>query len=264
MSRDSLKSVARLIDIAQKEVPAEEDFLADLKRSIELTANKPSDRKPSLTFKPSGMQCKRASYYFLSETKEDEGRPRAYNMTGIVNSGSDIHVRIQNAVMGMAENGMDCEWIDVEQFIKSRGLDDLEVTAKTGTETKLYNKRYNMSFMCDGIVRYKGKYYILEFKTETSNKFYSRDGVDKKHYNQGIAYSLNFHLDDVIFIYIDRDMLQLKSFMFNVTDEMRQGLVDYMNDVNGYLERKIVPPKPNVPKNVCSYCSYVTTCGKDR
>jgi CRISPR/Cas system-associated exonuclease Cas4 (RecB family) len=264
MSRNSLKSVARLIDIANKDVPAESSFLEDLKRSIELDTNRPSKRKPSLTFKPSGMQCGRQSYYFLSETKADEPKPTSYNMAGICNSGTDIHVRIQNAVIRMAKNGIDCEWVDVEEFIKSRGLDDLSVTSKTDTETKLYNKKYNMSFMCDGIVRYRGKYYILEFKTETSNKWYSREGVDKKHYNQGIAYSLNFELDNVIFIYIDRDMLQMKSFMFNVTDSMRRGLVEYMNEVNGYLERKIVPPKPDVPKNICSYCSYQMNCRKDK
>ena len=264
MSRQSLKSVARLIDLANKEVSPEQSLLDDLKRSIEITTNKPSSHKPSLTFKPSGMQCKRASYYFLSETKADEPTPTAYNMAGICASGTDIHVRIQNAVIDMQKNGMDCEWIDVEDFIKSRNLTDLEVTAKTGTETKLYNKKYNMSFMCDGIIKYRGKYYILEFKTETSNKWYSRDCVDKKHYHQGIAYSLNLELDDVIFIYIDRDMLQMKSFLFHVTDEMRHEIIDYIDDVNGYLERKIVPPKEDIPRNVCQYCSYTNNCRKDK
>lgn len=264
MSRNSLKSVARLIDLANKDIPVEQAFLDDLKRSIEISVNKPSSHKPSLTFKPSGMQCQRQSYYFLSETEADEPKPTSYNFAGICDSGTDIHVRIQNHVIEMKKNGMDCEWIDVEDFIKSRNLTDLTVTAKTGTETKLYNKKYNMSFMCDGIVRYRGKYYILEFKTETSNKWYSRDGVDKKHYHQGICYSLNFQLDDVIFIYIDRDMLQYKSFLFHVTDEMRQEIIDYVDEVNGYLERKIVPPKGDIDKRVCSYCSYQKNCKRDK
>lgn len=265
MARESLKNISRLIDLASKDVPVEEDFLADLKRSIEIDANKPSDRAPSLTFKPSGMQCERASYYFLSESKADDPKPTSYNLAGILNSGTDIHVRIQNYVIGMQKNGMDCEWIDVEKFIKERGLTDLEVTAKTGTETKLYNKRYNMSFMCDGIVRYKNKYYILEFKTESDNKWYARDGVDKKHYHQGTAYSLNFQLDDVIFIYIDRNVLNMKSFLFHVTDAMRQELIDYMDSVNGYVERHIVPPKPeNVTKAICQYCQYQNNCKRDK
>ena len=264
MSRESLKNVARLIELANKDIPEEESFLSDLKRSIEITANKPSSHKPSKTFKPSGMQCERASYYFLSDTKADEPSPTAYNFVGICDSGTDIHVRVQNAVIGMKKNGIDCDWVDVEKFIADRGLDDLSVTMKTGTETKLYNKKYNMSFMCDGLVKYHGKYFILEFKTESSNKWYSRDGVDTKHYNQGIAYALNFHLDNVIFIYIERDLLNMKSFMFHVTDEMKQGLIDYMDRVNGYLDRHIVPPKADVPRRVCSYCSYQNNCRKDK
>ena len=262
MSRESLKNVARLINVATKEVPAEESFLADLKRSIEVTDEK-GWGLPSKTFKPSGINCKRASYYQVSGVEPDKGKS-SYSMVGICNAGTDIHVRVQNAVIGMKENGIDCEWVDVEDFVKSRELTDLEVRAKTGTETKLYNKKYNMSFMCDGIVRYRGKYYILEFKTETSTKWYSRDGVDKKHYNQGICYSLNFGMDDVIFIYIDRDMLQMKSFMFHVTDEMRQTIIDYIEYVNGYVERKIAPPKPDIERRICQYCIYRTQCGKDK
>lgn len=264
MSRESLRNVARLINLADKEEPVEESFLKDLKRSIEVQANKPSSHKPSLTFKPSGMQCERASYYFLTETKADDPSPTSYNFVGICNSGTDIHVRIQNAVIDMKKTGIDCEWVDIENFIASRELTDLQVTAKTGTETKLYNKEYNMSFMCDGIVKYKGRYFILEFKTESSHKWYAREGVDKKHYNQGIAYSLNFHLDNVIFIYVERDLLNMKSFMFEVTDEMRQGLIDYMDRVNGYISRHIVPPKPDVDKRVCSYCSYQNNCKRDK
>lgn len=264
MGRESLKSVARLINLANKDVPVEQSFREDLVRSIEINANKPSSHKPSLTFKPSSINCRRQSYYFLSETKADEPKPVSYNFAGICASGTDIHVRIQNAVMGMKANGMDCEWVDIEKFIADRGLDDLSVTMKTDTETKLYNKRYNMSFMCDGIVKYRGKYYILEFKTETDNKWYSRDGVDKKHYHQGICYSLNFQLDDVIFIYIDRSLLGIKSFLFHVTDEMRQEIIDYIDDVNSYLDKKIVPPKEDIDKRICSNCSYVNNCRKDK
>lgn len=260
MARSSLKNVARLIDASTKVKPVEESFLADLKRSIEMTANK-REGKPSQTLKPSGMNCVRGSYYQVMGAEPDEA-DSTFTMVGIVNSGSDIHVRVQTAVMGMKENGIDCEWVDVEEFVKSRNLDYLTIREKTGTETKLYDNRYNISFMCDGIVRYKGKYYILEFKTETSNKWYARTGVDPKHYHQAMSYSNSLSLEDVLFVYIDRDMLNMKSFMYHVTDEMRQEIVDYAEKVAGYVERQIVPPKPE--KVNCRYCMYSTQCKKDK
>lgn len=262
MSRASLKSVSRLIDIANDVKPIEEQFLTDLCRSIELDADKHWGI-PSKTFKPSGMRCTRNNYYTLMGVEPDKGGS-THNNVGIVNSGSDIHDRMQTAISGMKENGMDCEYVSVPDFIKSRNIENLIIREQHGHETKLYNEKYNISFMLDGIIKYKGKYYILEIKTETSNKWYSRDGVDKKHYNQAIAYSLNMGLDDVMFLYIDRDMLNKKSFIFHVTDKMRKEMVDYIENVNGYVERQVVPPKPSdLSKAVCSYCGYQSQCRKD-
>ena len=154
MGRSSLKNVMRLLTADDK--PVEQLFLRDLKRSIELTADK-SGRKPSQTYKPSSMNCIRNMYYQVMGIDQDEGES-SYISVGICNAGSDIHERIQTAVTDMKNNGIDCEYIDVAEYVKSRGLDYLDIVAKQGMETKLYHKELNMSFLTDGIIRYKGKY----------------------------------------------------------------------------------------------------------
>lgn len=264
MSRDSLKNVSRLISLASKEMPVEESFLEDYKRSVELTANK--DRGlSSPTFKPSSLNCKRGCWYQIMQVQPDEGNT-SFNMVGICDSGTDIHVRTQTAIMQMKDNGIDCEWIDVEEYIKEHNLDYLIVREKKGTETKLYDTRYGtyISFMCDGIIKYKGKYYIVEIKTESSSKWYGRTDVDKKHYHQAISYSNSFGIDDVLFIYRERDLLNTKVFKFHVTDDMRKDLVDFITDVQGYVERKITPPKEDIPAVNCRYCAYSAQCKKDK
>ena len=262
MARQSLKNVIRLIESAKEKVPVEQDFLQDLKRSIELIADKNSGL-PSKTYKPSGMNCIRASYYQVMGIQPDESHSN-YTMVGICNAGTDIHVRVQTAVEQMKDNGIDCEYIDVADFVKQRNLDYLEIKSKSGMETKLYHKNLNMSFMCDGIIKYKGRYYILELKTESSFKFMNRKDVDPSHYNQGTAYSLAFGIDQVLFVYISRDVLDMKAFMFNVTDEMRGSLVNYIRRCDGYVERQIAPPKPeNVARKTCTYCGYRNQCKKD-
>lgn len=262
MGRNSLKNIINLLDAEKQAQAPEVSFLTDLKRSIEMSATK--DKRPgSQTYKPSSMNCMRASYYTITGVESDK-EDTSYILEGICNAGTDIHIRTQNAVMRMKENGMDCEWVDVEKFVKSRNLTDLEIVSKTDTETKLYNRRYNISFMCDGIVKYKGRYYILEFKTETAYKWSMRQGVDPKHEHQAMAYSLSFGIDEVIFIYINRDVLDMKSFMFNVTSDMKNELVGYILECDTYMKRKKVPPKPDdaSPKK-CQYCSYKTQCRKD-
>lgn len=256
MARNSLKNVCRLLD--KQEQPVEQEFLADLKRSIEI-CDEASRRMPSKTFKPSSMKCMRAMYYQVIGIEPDKENS-SYIGVGICNAGSDIHERIQTAIAQMKETGMDCEYVDVGDFVKNRGL-DIQVVSKQGMETKLYHDRLNMSFLCDGIIRYKGKYYIVELKTETVNKFWGRKEVAEEHYNQATAYSLALRIEDVIFIYICRDNLDMKSFMFHVSDEMRAKLADFITECQEYIDKETEPPIPEQSGvKFCQYCAYKSTC----
>lgn len=267
MARDSLKSVMRLVEASQKTVPAEQDFLNDLIRSIELTDAK-NRRKGSASYKPSSMHCIRQMYYIRTGMEPEEGGS-SYSMVGICNSGTDIHQRIQQAVLDMASNGIDCEYVNVADYVRSRELSYLDIVKEPDFEhgdyeTKLYHKDLNLSFLCDGIIRYKGKYYILELKTESANKFWQRDGVDVNHYNQGTCYSLSFGIDEVLFVYISRDTFGMKSFIFKPTDDMKYNIVGLIENCEGYVKRQTAPPKPkDVERKTCEWCAFKTQCRKD-
>lgn len=262
MARNSLKAVMRLIDNAKDELPVEKAFLEDLKRSIEIN-EEAHVRKPSQTYKPSSMHCIRNMFYQVTGKDVDTSAP-SYMMTGIVNAGSDIHTRIQEAVLRMKDAGFDCEYVDVEQYVKKNKLKHLTVREKHGAETKLFNKGLNMSFMCDGIILYQGEYYVLEIKSETAYKWYDRKDVDPKHHNQAIAYAEAFGLDKVIFLYVSRDMLDMKAYMFHVTDDMKESLIGLIEECDGYVKRLVTPPKPaDIARKTCEYCNYKTQCRKD-
>lgn len=267
MARASLKNVCNLLKASQETLPVEQMFLADLKRSIEMT-DKKNSRLPSQTYKPSSMQCIRNMYYQVTGHEQDECDSN-YSLVGICNSGSDIHQRVQQSVLDMASNGIDCEYCNVADYVRHRQLDYLEIKAEPNIEqgdyeTKLYHKDLNISFLCDGIIRYKGKYYILELKTESAYKWTSRQGVDPKHYAQGTAYSMAFGIDNVIFVYISRDVLDMKAFMFTPTDDMKNDLMGRIITCDGYVKNGIVPPKPeDISNKVCTYCAYRESCRKD-
>lgn len=267
MARASLKNICRLIQEVTVQQPVEQSFLADLKRSIELT-DKANSRMPSQTYKPSSMHCIRNMFYQRIGEPQDSGES-SYVLVGICNSGSDIHQRIQQATLDMKANGMDCEYVNVAEYVKSRELQALDIVAppdfaNKNYETKLFHKDLNMSFLCDGIIRYKGKYYILELKTEGINKWVGRKGVDPKHYMQATAYSIAFGIDDVIFVYINRDMLDMKAFLFTPTEEMKTELLERIASCDRYIATSTVPLKPtDVPRTVCEYCNYKTACRRD-
>lgn len=262
MSRNSLKNVIKAIERANSVVPVEQQFLDDLKRSIELDDVK-NTRKPSQSYKPSGMNCIRSMYYQVIGV---EGvSEHSYTLVGICEAGTDRHERIQTAISRMKLNGFDCEYIDVADYVKSRGLEEyLDVVEKCGNETKLYDRNRNISFLCDGIIKYQGKYYIVEFKTEASFKWRDRKGVDPKHYNQARTYSLELKIDDVIFVYINRDILDYKAYLYEVTEEERDSIIDLIARCQSYVEDKKVPPVPEDagPKK-CAYCNYKDLCKRD-
>ena len=260
MARNSLKNVAKLIARANTTVPVEQQFLTDLKRSIELNDEK-NARKPSQTYKPSSMHCIRSMYYTVTGAEPEVSSN--YVMVGICESGTDRHERIQNAISHMKDVGIDCTYVDVGDYVKSRNL-PLEVVEKCGNETKLYDKVRNISFLCDGIIKYQNKYYIVEFKTESIYKWSGRSDVDPKHYNQARSYSLELGIDDVLFIYINRDMCDMKAFMYHVTQKERDSIEDLVATCTEFVKKNTVPPIPeNVTAKSCQYCNYKNLCKGD-
>lgn len=265
MAKASLKNILNLIDEAKKEIPVEQSFLNDLKRSIEISDMKNRD-KPSQTYKPSSLQCIRNMYYQVTGAEETDISNNSV-LIGICNSGSDIHERIQTAVSEMIENNIDCEYIDVSDYIKSNELDiknSLQVVEKCGHETKLRDTNLNMSFLADGIIKYKDKYYVLEIKTESMYKWQSRKYVADEHLMQATAYANAFNLNTVIFLYISRDNLDMKCYKLDVTEDMKYDLITKIEECDEYVKKGEVPPIPaNVPKKACTYCNYRKKCNSE-
>ena len=264
MARNSLKNIFRLIDQAQNDVPIEQQFLSDLERSIEIQ-DKKNSRAPSQTYKPSSMNCIRNMYFQVIGAEQDDTESQ-YTMVGICNSGSDIHQRIQQAVLDMNLSGMDCEYINVAEYVKQRNLTHLNIVQEPdfengSYETKLLDTSRNISFLCDGIIKYKSKYFILELKTESTSKFMDRKGVDHKPYMQGTAYSTIFGIDEVIFVYINRDVLSMKSYLFKPSDEQRELFEGQIMTCDTYVNQNQVPPMPdNAGPKLCGYCNYKAVC----
>lgn len=262
MARQSLKNVFRLIDAATNEMPVEQQFVADLKASIE-KQHSLEKRTPSKSYKPSSMACIRNMYFQVVGAEADEGRSNAC-LVGIVQSGSSRHDHLQESITKMKDFGIDCEYIDVEKFVKMRKLHYLEIVKKQGFETKLYHKDLNMSFLCDGIIKYKGQYYILEIKTETIYKWQSRDGVAEEHIAQGTAYATCFGINQVLFLYENRDNCDKKGYILEITDDMKYDfIISKIEECDRYVSRLIPPPKPeDAGSKLCQYCNYKTECRK--
>ncbi len=272
-NKSALANLHRMIQESQKEMPTEASFLADLKRSVEMEEDNKTKRKlegkiilPSQSYKPSSMNCIRNMYYQMTAEPILQS-PRSYAMTRIAESGTAAHRDLQRHIMRMKDNGMQCDYIYVPDYIHSFALNHLEILTlptEDEPETKLWDTRYNIRFKCDGIIRYKSNYYILEIKTETSKKNMLRKQVEDKHIRQACSYSLSLGINNVIFLYEGRDFCEAKSYLFPVTNAMREEyVINPINECNHYIEIKTIPPKPiNAGNALCQYCDYIQSCKK--
>lgn len=237
-------------------------FEENLKTSIEITANKES-YKPSTKYKPSSLKCIRNMYYqrIGADIETDDTR---YNVVGICESGTDIHERMQKHIAQMKENGYDCEYIDVETFIKTFKLDHLKVTGKNGImETKLAWEDMNMSFACDGIIKCDDQYYIVELKTETDQKFRTRFDVAEEHKDQAKAYSLAFGLPTIWFIYVCRNNSDFRVIEYIPTIEEKCELMEKIRICDDYVDIHCTPPLEPISPSICQYCKYKNRCNSE-
>ena len=192
-----MKTLMSLINSKLETLPVEESFLNDLKSTVaKLNPTRPSSKH----YRPSALNCMRLMYFDKIQAPKDVS-VCDYGSARIPETGTSSHEAIQRYVSSMKDCGFDCEWVDVEEYIKSQKLDYLVVRSKKEFETHLFDTRYGISFLCDGIIKYKGKYYILEIKTETDFKGANRDSADENHRKQSVCYSLCLGIRDILWLY---------------------------------------------------------------
>lgn len=254
-----LKDLAKMVNNATKEKTLEEEFLYQLNDTISRTQ---TPRQPSKTFKPSSLGgCTRRIFFEVSGAEVDKAKPADANLVGINESGTDRHERIQTYITKMKEHGHDVEWIDVEDYLTQFPQTGTRVVEKKGMETKLYNEVLNLSFMCDGVIKFKGVYYIIEIKTEASFKWIARTKPEEKHTFQASSYSACLGISNIMFLYENRDVCGKKVYHVEITQEDREEKVfGRIEMVNEYIRQQIAPPVTEQDKKDCKYCPFTTIC----
>jgi CRISPR/Cas system-associated exonuclease Cas4 (RecB family) len=271
-----------------------EAFQQQLATTMKLeNPNRPS--KPGF-IRPSSLQdCVRKLVFEYVGAEEEfgyDGTPR------IGESGTDAHKHIQEYIAAMGTHEFPAEFIDIKEFLRMYPNPDLEIIDETkdhlildtdvvndtitytdgekkktkklswyldrycGPETLVYNKKTHSRFKADGIVKYKGKFYVLEIKTETSAKYKKHDKTLEPHYKhtlQGAFYAMSFGIEDVMFLYENRDNCQFFITIMNVSRELAKKVDLLITETLRYGEKGWIAPR-TIEKDECKYCPYQTRC----
>ena len=253
------KKLAKMVQMEKSNQVAQQ-FVNDLLYTIE--KENTSDYIPTRSYKPSGIAgCKRGLYFQMIGATPD-AEPNSVNLVGICESGTDRHETIQNYIRRMKYNNIDCEWINVGDYLREQKITDPIVLEPKGNETKLFSTIYNMRFMCDGLIKYKGEYYIIEIKTESTHKFNRHEEPWPSHIQQATCYSMTIGVPKVIFIYENRDTCNKKAYLVTVTDKMIERVENIINTVNKAVQDDAIPPRCE-DTHKCTYCKYKGQCKKD-
>ena len=271
-----------------------EAFTKQLQDTMKLeNPNRPT--KPGFVRPSSLTECLRKLVFeYQAEPEETgyDGTPR------IAESGTDAHKRIQGYIMAMKEHDYDVEYMDVKKYLDLFPNPDLEIIDETanhevisvdvkkdiivyrdgdkektkllswyldrynGTETLVLNKRTRSRFKADGIVKFKGQYYVLEIKTENSKKYATHVKTlepHEKHKLQGTFYGISFGIDDVMFLYENRDTCAMFVTVFHIDKQMKSKVSRLITDTHLYGDNKWVAPR-TISKDECRYCPYKTRC----
>lgn len=218
-------------------------------------------RKPSTYFSPSSLGgCERSIYYKITGAPTDDKLDIKVKNLKKGNSGTDRHLRIQKALLSAEKYGYNLKWIDIKKYANERGMDYLHILNKDETEYHIIDKRYNLSFKTDGLLKVKNQYLLIEIKTDDTYRWGRRNDISSYHEIQGICYSLSFNIPWIVYIYEERNEFKLKPIMKKITKEQKTKVKDKLNKLTKYKNKKQLP---DTEKNKCMFCSYKYICKKN-
>ena len=86
--------------------------------------------------------------------------------------------------------------------------------------------------------------------------------IEVVHRNQSICYALALGIDDIMWLYENRNLCTWKTFHTVVTEEDKQEVIKRIEAVNKCVENKTPPNKTSYLTN-CAYCDYKERCRRD-
>lgn len=256
----ALSKLLQKVKSIKAERTYEDSFLAEYDIALlGLQENRPV---PTDRFRPSGLAdgCCRMIWYQRKGLGENEGN-RSAILCDICENGTDRHTKMQRTIQLM--EGV--QWLDVEEVCVEAREKGLNTTFlgwdKEKVEAKCHNADMKINFLCDGVLRYKGKDILLEIKTIHQFGFDKLVAPLQKHIRQVACYSMALGLDEVLFMYEDRNFLKKKLFLYKVTDEDKKEVLDKIDYINECLVMNITPPRE---EDKCLYCDRKSFCRFDQ
>ena len=213
-------------------------------------------RPSSCTFAPSAMRCQRKSWFRLRGTKPDILKEPDLVLDHTATVGTALHSHIQE----LLSKALGEDWIPVEKYLTDFPIPYKYTLTNNGYETLVEIENPPMKFACDGILRIKGCYYLLEIKSSEYDSWCTLKETKPHHKDQIKTYSTMLNIPNVLTLYIDRLYGKVKSFEFSVSGEEMSKVKQGMAYVQQMAQANIAPERLPANDYMCSNCEYKLKC----
>ncbi len=119
-----------------------------------------------------------------------------------------------------------------------------------------------VSGRADAVISDGNQLYVLDIKSMNSMIFRSMEEPKPENVQQLQLYLYYFKISKGILLYVNKDNLQLKEYIFNYNSEEVKMLIDEMTLLRKQIDTNIIPKRlisyPNDWQ--CRYCQYKSVC----
>lgn len=233
------------------------EFLDYYENAVDNFIRAKESEKPSQTFAPSSIRCKRVSWFRLRgvETEAETRVDRGLQFTADI--GTACHHIIQSTLI----NSLKDDWLNVKDYLATLNPPYKYACEQLGFETRIEISDPPIQFASDGIIRFKGELFLLEIKSCDHASFEKISDVKPNHLDQVKCYCTLLHLHRALVMYIDRQYGDIKCYEVVVTDSDMQDIWKMFKDVQECVKMNIAPPKPKDTRYCTpSYCRYYERC----
>lgn len=212
------------------------------------------------TFAPSSFRCKRLNWFRLRGVQPD----RIEEVDPVLDFSAKIGESCHRLIQSRLQKSLEDDWISVEQHFRECPPDFSYTLEANGFETFVNVIDPPVRFACDGIIRIKGKKYLLEIKSSEYASFNDLTQPKPYHVEQVKCYASLLNISDVLMIYIDRQYGTIKCFELNIPLSDMQKVREDMKLVQKAVKDNLAPERLPRGDRWCSsnMCPYYKVCNQ--
>jgi len=245
-------------NLARFNSAASSEFLNFYQKTVIDRIVREGETKPSRLLSPSSFRCDRRCWFKVRGVEPDI----VINPDPVNQFKADIGTICHEIVQRNLVESLKVDWIDPEDYFK-----EFPPPWKYKLERNLFECRVEVEdppfrFSCDGIIRWKDKFFLLEIKTIEYSAFENMSDPRGDHIDQVQCYATLLNLSDVLFLYIDRTFGNTKCYEVAVSDKDKQNILDKVNRILLMKEQNLAPSRLPKGDSECDYCYYKSKCKK--